>query len=172
MAWKILNRLVTALVLVLGLLFPSFLQAQQIPVERQIQIQDVRLGFPAGSMDMYKEGKWVPVIVNVGPPKELNNLPADFQGSIEVVTKDSDGWNTHLLKDNVVVSKENSRGIFQSYIKVSDSTSFNGVQVRLRGKLGSTEINNLYSYPSPDKMRVGSRTSVDHDNLLVVNIGN
>ena len=70
----------------------------QIPVEKQIQITDVRVGFPAGSLDLFKEGKWVPVVVTVGPPKEVNVIPADFQGTLEVSTKDSDGWNTHIFK--------------------------------------------------------------------------
>lgn len=172
MALPILTRSAAWLTCLVGLLLPACVSAQQIPLDRQIQIQDVRLGFPAGSMDMYKEGKWVPVVVTIGPPKELSNLPADFQGTIEVITKDSDGWNTHLAKDNIVVTKDAGRGVFQSYIKVSDSTSFNGVQVKLRGKLGSTEINQTYSYPSPDKMRTGTRANIDHNDLLVVNIGN
>ena len=165
-----LNWVVVCLVLMLpGIILG---QGTTIPAERQIQVQDIRLGFPASSLDLYKEGKWVPVRVYLGPPKELNVLPADFQGSIEVDTKDSDGWNTRIFKDNVVVTKEANRGVFTSYIKVSDSMSFNGVTVRLRGKLGPVEINQVYTYPQNDRMRTTQRSDVDHDKLLVVNIGN
>src|SRR5882724_5151330 len=96
----LLNYMLSWLALFLTLLAPAVSLAQ-IPVEKQIQITDVRVGFPAGSLDLFKEGKWVPVVVTVGPPKEVNIIPADFQGTLEVSTKDSDGWNTHIFKDNV-----------------------------------------------------------------------
>lgn len=159
------------LALFLTLLAPAHSLAQ-IPVEKQIQITDVRVGFPAGSLDLFKEGKWVPVVVTVGPPKEVNIIPADFQGTLEVSTKDSDGWNTHLFKDNIVVTKEANRAVFQSYIKVSDATSFNGMVIRLRGKLGPTEINYTYAYPQNDRTRNNVQYGVDHEKILVVNIGN
>ncbi|HQR07331.1 MAG TPA: hypothetical protein PLN21_10945 [Gemmatales bacterium] len=153
------------------ILTPTIVVAQ-VPPEKQIQITDVRVGFPAGSLDLFKEGKWVPVLVTVGPPKEVNVIPGDFQGTLEVSTKDSDGWNTHIFKDSVVVTKEANRAVFQSYIKVSDAASFNGVIVRLRGKLGTTEINQTYSYPQNDRTRNNVQYGVDHEKLLVVNIGN
>lgn len=140
--------------------------------DKAIQIQDVRIGFPAGSSDMYKEGKWVPVIVTLGPPREANSLPASFQGQLEISTKDSDGWNTHILKENVLLSRENIRGDFLSYIKVSDASSYHGVVVRLKGKLGSTDINQTYSYPPSDRMRADTRNVIDYDSFFAVNIGN
>lgn len=152
---------------------PSLVQAQSpVPPEKQIQITDVRVGFPAGSLDLYKEGKWVPVLVTVGPPKEVNLIPGDFQGTIEVSTKDSDGWNTHIFKDNVVVTREANRVVFQNYIKVSDAASFNGVVVRLRGKMGTAEINHAFSYPQNDRARNNVQYGIDHEKLLVINIGN
>ena len=36
--------------------------------------------------------------------------------TLEVSTKDSDGWNTHIFKDNVVVTKEANRAVFQSFL--------------------------------------------------------
>ncbi|MFT3880423.1 MAG: hypothetical protein QM703_12270 [Gemmatales bacterium] len=159
------------LIAIAFLVAPSVAVAQ-VPPEKQIQITDIRVGFPAGSLDLYKEGKWVPVLVTVGPPKEVNVIPGDFQGTIEVSTKDSDGWNTHIFKDNVVVTREANRAVFQNYIKVSDAASFNGVIVRLRGKLGTTDINQTYSYPQNDRTRNNVQYGVDHEKLLVVNIGN
>lgn len=163
--------LLSWLTLILTFVSPSAAVAQ-VPPEKQIQITDVRVGFPAGSLDLYKEGKWVPVLVTVGPPKEVNVIPADFQGTLEVSTKDSDGWNTHIFKDNIVVSREANRAVFQSYIKVSDASSFNGLSVRLRGKLGTTEINQTFSYPQTDRSRNNVQYGVDHEKLLVINIGN
>lgn len=139
--------------------------------DKSIQIQDVRIGFPAGSSDMYKDGKWVPVLVTLGPPREANSLPASFQGQLEISTKDSDGWNTHILKENVLLARENTRGVFQSYIKVSDASSYHGVIVRLKGKLGATEINQTFSYPPNERMRADTRNQVDHESILAVNVG-
>lgn len=158
------------LVLAAMLFHPGLSQAQ-VPPDKQIQILDVRLGFPASSLDLYKEGKWVPVRVYLGPPKEIGGLPNDFQGTIEIDTKDSDGWNTRILKDNVIVSKENNRGVFVGYTKVSDSMSYNGVTIRLKGKLGAVDINQTYNYPQSDRSR-NTRSDVDHDKMLIVNIGN
>lgn len=154
------------------LLAPGWVVAQ-LPLEKQIQIIDVRLGFPAGSLDLYKEGKWVPVVVTLGPPREIKALPDSFTGTIEVSTKDSDGWNTHIsYRDKVALSQGSTAVNFQNYIKVSDSTSFNGVQVRLRGKMGAVDINQSFSYPTAERSRSNIRSTVDHDALLVVNIGN
>ena len=172
LGWCLIKNTMLWLIVLLTLLHLPICAHSQIPLEKQIQILDVRLGFPAGSLDMYKEGKWVPVSVTLGPPREINSLPDTFTGTLEVSTKDSDGWNTHIFKEKVVVARDSNRLVFQSYIKVSDSTSFNGVQVRLRGKLGATDINQSYSYPSAERARTTNRSTVDHETLLVVNIGN
>ncbi|MFO0814742.1 MAG: hypothetical protein U0796_16105 [Gemmatales bacterium] len=161
--------------LLVSLLYPALASAQpqrDVPLDKQVQITDVRVGFPAAGFDLYKEGKWVPVVVTVGPHKDLPNLQQSFTGIIQVETKDSDGWNTRILKDNVVVTREANRGVFQSYIKVSDSTSHNGILVRLRGKYGATEINQTFAYPPIERSRGTNRAAIEQDQLFVVNIGN
>lgn len=161
--------------LLVSLLYPALASAQpqrDVPLDKQVQITDVRVGFPAAGFDLYKEGKWVPVVVTVGPHKDLPNLQQSFTGVIQVETKDSDGWNTRILKDNVVVTREANRGVFQSYIKVSDSTSHNGILVRLRGKYGATEINQTFAYPPIERSRGTNRAAIEQDQLFVVNIGN
>jgi hypothetical protein len=161
----------TLAVLLLGLAVTVPADAQ-FGNTRPIQIEDVRVGFPAGALDLYKVGKWVPVLVTIGPPKELGGvLPAEFRGRIEIESRDGDGWVTHLAKNNVTLTKDNPRGVFQAYTKISES-GFQSVTVRLVGQLGTTDINLTYGYPSQAQGRVtGSRSDVEHDELLVVNIG-
>lgn len=159
-------------VVLLGLVLAARADAQ-LGNMRPIQIEDVRVGFPAGALDLYKVGKWVPVLVTIGPPKELGGvLNGDFRGAIEIESRDGDGWVTHLVKDNIALNKDNPRGVFQGYTKLSEA-GFQSVNVRLVGKLGNTDINLSYSYPSQAQGRfTGSRGDVEHDELLVVNIGN
>lgn len=167
-----LAALVAALV-ALGSAVPTQAQFGGGGSNRPIQIEDVRVGFPSGALDLYKVGKWVPVLVYVGPPKELGaTLPSDFKGQIEIETRDGDGWVTHILKDNVVLTKDNPRGAFQGYTKLSEA-GYQSVTVKLRGKLGPVDVNQTYNYPSQGQARLTSaRSEVDHDELLVVNIGN
>lgn len=163
------NRWLMALFLALtGVFF--FANCSQAQPQRLIQIEEVRVGFPTSSSDLIKPGKWVPVNVTIGPGARERVLTADFQGVLEVETKDGDGWTTRVVKQNIAVSRERNHEMFQVLIKVVGSDD---VIVRLQGKVGQTEVSHVFNYPRDREASSGVyRGELSFGDSLILGIGN
>ena len=150
----------TLSVLLLGLIVAAPADAQ-FGNTRPIQIEDVRVGFPAGALDLYKVGKWVPVLVTVGPPKELGGvLPAEFRGRIEIESRDGDGWVTHLTKNNVTVAVVRDDGVIEQ--QLVGKSRVRGLDLEAKAELNdSIDVLASYSYLESEVVRSGPIYGVD-----------
>jgi hypothetical protein len=161
-----------SLMAVLSALFSVFFFAipSQAQPQRLIEIESVRVGFPTSSSDLIKPGKWVPVNITVGPGLKDRVLTADFTGTLEIETKDGDGWTTRIVRQNIAVTRERNREMFQVLIKVAGSDD---VVVTLKGKVGQTEVAHVFNYPRDRESNASIyRGELNMGDSLILGIGN